>query len=33
MGKGGRKIVEKKYCLQVTAPKLYKILFKALKKI
>lgn len=28
MGKCGRKIVEKKYCLQVTAPKLYKILLK-----
>lgn len=31
MGRCRRKIVEK-YCLQVTAPKLYKILFKVLKK-
>jgi len=28
MGKAGREIVEKDYCLQVTAPKLYKILKK-----
>jgi len=33
MGKSGREIVERKYCIQVTAPKLYKILFKTIKKI
>lgn len=31
MGRAGREIVEKKYCLQVTAPRLLKILYSVIK--